>query len=81
MDLDESLAADRVLMVVLAEVRKIFGDCEVSADENFFALGGSSLDAVELAACLESEYGLKIGIAELFAAETLAEIAAVTQRC
>jgi acyl carrier protein len=81
MDKQRSLDTQVVLMAVLTEVRAIFGDSQIRADDNFFALGGTSLDGVQLVMSLESEHGLQVDLADVFAAETLAQVAEATRQC
>ncbi|MFE2376163.1 amino acid adenylation domain-containing protein [Streptomyces sp. NPDC059398] len=49
----------------------------VGKDDNFFALGGDSLVALQLAAELLAEYGPTLSAQTVFSAGTLAELAAV----
>jgi len=44
-------------------------------DEDFFALGGSSLTAIELLAQVERTFGVDMGIAELYASPTVRGVA------
>lgn len=48
----------------------------VSATENFFDAGGSSLSAVRLASQVSEATGVELGIADVFAAPTVRELAA-----
>ncbi|HEY9313894.1 MAG TPA: non-ribosomal peptide synthase/polyketide synthase [Williamsia sp.] len=60
----------------LAEVfAEVLGVDEVSIDESFFDLGGNSLSATKVVSRAGAALGGKIGVRELFAAPTVAELA------
>jgi amino acid adenylation domain-containing protein len=61
---------------IAAIFRDVLGVGEVGREDDFFALGGHSLKATELASRLNREHGVEIGLRELFAAPTVAGIAA-----
>ncbi|MFC9996215.1 non-ribosomal peptide synthase/polyketide synthase [Nocardia sp. NPDC127526] len=67
--------------VVERAVARIFGEvlqCDgIGLDDDFFALGGNSLIATQVAARLGAELGCRLGVRELFAATTVAELAAL----
>jgi thioesterase domain-containing protein/acyl carrier protein len=48
---------------------------KISVTDNFFALGGHSLSAVRLMASIETEFGIRLPIAELFTSTTIAKLA------
>ncbi len=50
--------------------RHVLGHKEVSADDDFFALGGDSLKATGLSAHLESRAGIAVTVADIFASPT-----------
>jgi hypothetical protein len=79
MDSDDRAAADDSLAAVLKETRNILGDAPVCAADNFFTIGGTSLDGLELASRLQAEHGLEVDLADVFAAGSLAEVAAATR--
>lgn len=53
----------------------LFGNPVLSADDDFFELGGNSLIAIELAAMVRSRLGLDLDIAVLFDAPTVRSLA------
>ncbi len=53
----------------------ILGVRTVSADDNFFALGGHSLMAARLIGRIEKEFGIKLGLNALFQAPTPSRLA------
>ena len=61
----------------LAEIwSELLGVERVGRNDNFFALGGHSILAVQVVARLRQRLGLEIGLQALFAAKTLAMLAA-----
>lgn len=56
------------------------GGTGVGLDDDFAALGGDSLTAVELAGRIEETFGVRPSLADLTAAGTVAELAAVIDR-
>ncbi|MGI5523378.1 amino acid adenylation domain-containing protein [Micromonospora sp. CA-259024] len=80
--IDESpVAASAGLTPAQAEVATLWGALlgvgEVRPDDDFLALGGSSLDAVRLIGALRQRHGLKLTLSELYAAPTLGAVAAL----
>ncbi|MFH8500511.1 amino acid adenylation domain-containing protein, partial [Streptomyces coeruleorubidus] len=63
---------EHVLCALFAE---ILGLPDVTIDDNFFALGGHSLLATRLASRVRSELGVELGMAELYAAQTVEALA------
>jgi acyl carrier protein len=61
--------------VVLAEVAGLFPDVEVSMTDSLADLGGDSLTAIQLSERLASRYGREIDPSDVFAAESLRDIA------
>jgi acyl carrier protein len=53
---------------------------QVGLDQDLFALGADSLRAVELLARVHEEWAVEIGVEELFAAPTVAALAAAVER-
>ncbi|WP_055543459.1 non-ribosomal peptide synthetase [Streptomyces kanamyceticus] len=72
-----STPREHALCALFAE---ILGLPEVTVDDNFFALGGHSLLATRLVGRVRSALGVELGIAQLFAAQTVAELAAELAR-
>ena len=66
---------DRVLGAICQICEQMFGEPALTGAENFFELGGTSLDAVELTAMLKENYGFVIEYSDVFEAETLAQLA------
>jgi acyl carrier protein len=58
-----SLAPERAAVEWLREALE---DNSITADENFLALGGHSMMAIELKTWLEEHYGIDVGLAALF---------------
>ncbi|KOG44782.1 hypothetical protein ADK38_46210 [Streptomyces varsoviensis] len=58
----KDMTPDQVLDHVLRAAAEIFGH-EAARTDNFFALGGDSVDAVELANALERRLGTLIDVA------------------
>lgn len=54
---------------------ELFATEDISASDNFFMLGGTSLTAVELTVHLHASYGLELPIEAVFTEETLADLA------
>ncbi|MEC3919456.1 non-ribosomal peptide synthase/polyketide synthase [Nocardia sp. CDC160] len=67
-------AAQRLVAAVFAEVLRVE---RVGLDDDFFALGGSSLDAAGVTARLGAELGARVPVRVLFEASTVEGLAAV----
>jgi len=52
----------------------ILGRDDVGLDDNFFALGGSSLDAMRLLVRLTVDHGVSLSASDIFMAPTVAEL-------
>ena len=63
-----------VLEQLLSAAREVFGH-DVRAEDNFFALGGDSLTAVELAANLERRLDRLVDFTVIVTADTLSAAA------
>jgi amino acid adenylation domain-containing protein len=70
---------DATEQCIAAIWRDVLGVMPGSAEDNFFDLGGHSLRAVRMLARLESAFGFRIGIAALFRAPTIRELAALVR--
>ena len=57
--------------------QQVLGTDSVSADQNFFDLGGESSLAVQMFARIEETFGVKLPLATLYEAPTVAELAAI----
>ncbi|WP_209886818.1 non-ribosomal peptide synthase/polyketide synthase [Nocardia goodfellowii] len=84
-------APDRVAAVYRAPVTpvehavaRVFGEVlgleRVGRDDDFFASGGNSLTATQVAARLGADLGCRLGVRELFGAGTVAELAGLIER-
>ncbi|MEU2101423.1 non-ribosomal peptide synthase/polyketide synthase [Nocardia sp. NPDC019255] len=68
---------ERAIARVFAEV---LGNKLVGRDDDFFALGGNSLVATQVAARLSADLNCPLGVRDVFAACTVAELAGVVER-
>lgn len=61
---------------LLAEIwQDILGIPQVGLDDNFFQLGGHSLRAVPLIAAISSQFGIDLGVQDVFEAPVLSDLA------
>lgn len=67
-------APEGTLASVLAAASDVFG-VQVSATDNFFTLGGDSVLALELVACIEDRVGADVNIEALFCTDDMAHFA------
>ncbi len=65
----------RALGAICQICEQMFGEPGLTGDENFFELGGTSLDAVELITILKENHGFVIEYQNVFEANSLAELA------
>lgn len=59
--------------------QEILAVSPIGIHDNFFALGGHSLQAMRLAVTIEQQFGRKVSLAALFSAPTIAEFAALLE--
>ncbi len=59
---------------------EVLGIAAVGRQDDFFALGGQSLRAVQLAGRIQTEFGVEVPLERLFAGPTLAEMGAEIER-
>src|SRR5690606_37265492 len=71
---DPAGAMERLVAATYAELTGVRAD-QVGADSDFFALGGNSLLATKLAARLSAALGVRVPVAEVFDAPTVAALA------
>jgi acyl carrier protein len=65
-------SAQQAVLLVCAD---IFAAADISAEDNVFMLGGTSLNVVEFAEALLDEYGMEVPLDAIFASSSLTEIA------
>ena len=65
---------------VLALVRELLENNQVTADENFFLAGGHSLLAMQLLIRIEDAFGVKLAVHQLFEAPTVGDLAILIGR-
>ncbi|MGW4329303.1 amino acid adenylation domain-containing protein [Nocardia sp. NPDC004573] len=70
-------AVERAVARVFGEV---LGNEQVGRNDDFFALGGNSLVATQVAARLSADLNCPLGVRDVFAACTVAELAGVVER-
>lgn len=63
------------LSVTLSAYRQVLGNPEVSPDDDFFELGGDSMQAIDAVSIIETEVGMEIPAAWFFTYPTAAELA------
>jgi len=66
---------ERALGAILHLLAELLGK-NLPPSGNFFELGGSSLDAVDLVAMLRGEYQLDVSLEDVFSAASLEQLAA-----
>jgi aryl carrier-like protein len=59
---------------------EVLGVAQVGIHENFFAVGGHSLTVMQLIARIRREIGVALPLRQIFAAPTIAELAAIVDR-
>ncbi|WP_433198875.1 non-ribosomal peptide synthase/polyketide synthase [Nocardia sp. CA-107356] len=73
-------AATPVQAVVARVFGEVLGHDRVGRDDDFFALGGNSLVATQVAARLGADLGCRLGVRELFTATTVSALAELIER-
>ena len=71
---------DRTEAVVVSVWEAVLGVTGIGADDDFFALGGHSLAAAQIAARLQDAFGISLPATAVFESPTVAELAAVVAR-
>ncbi|MBZ6093491.1 amino acid adenylation domain-containing protein [Streptomyces olivaceus] len=73
---DAPSCADEVEEQMAAVFRRILGVDQLAVTDSFFALGGHSLLVFRLIAACTEEFGTELGVAEIFTAPTVRDLAA-----
>ena len=68
---DRGQALDAICQIC----EEMFGELSLTGQENFFELGGTSLDAVEMITMLKEDHGFVIDYQDVFEAKSLADLA------
>lgn len=63
------------LTVTLSAYRQVLGNPEISPDDDFFELGGDSMQAIDAVSIIETEVGVEIPAAWFFTYPTAGELA------
>lgn len=63
------------LSVTLSAYRQVLGNPEVSPDDDFFELGGDSMQAIDAVSIIETAVGVEIPAAWFFTYPTASELA------
>ncbi len=64
-----------ILTAITAICAELLQNDDISGKDNFFMLGGTSLNVIELADQLMEKYGLEVSLDSIFSADTLADLA------
>ncbi|WP_249357923.1 non-ribosomal peptide synthase/polyketide synthase [Nocardia cyriacigeorgica] len=75
-----SAPATAVEQAVAGVFTELLGQQRIGRDDDFFALGGNSLIATQVAARLGADLGCRLGVRELFAASTVAGLAELIEQ-
>jgi acyl carrier protein len=65
----------RLLEAICQICEEMFGESGLTGEENFFELGGTSLDAVEMITMLKEDHGFVVEYLAVFEARSLTELA------
>ncbi|MGW4369365.1 phosphopantetheine-binding protein [Nocardia takedensis] len=77
-DDDNASDSDITSLAALAAAwTHVLGVPQVRASDDFFALGGHSVTAVRLIDLIETEFGVALGLADIFESPRLRELAAL----
>jgi acyl carrier protein len=66
---------EEILTAVTAVCRELFAAEKISAADNFFMLGGNSMNAIEMTEELLARYELELPLDAVFTCDTLEELA------
>jgi phthiocerol/phenolphthiocerol synthesis type-I polyketide synthase E len=75
-----SMDGDETVKQLTVIWQQLLGVEPITADQNYFELGGDSILAVQLFAQIEREFHLKLPVATLFEAPTIAALAGLIRR-
>jgi acyl carrier protein len=70
-----SVGSTSVLDAVLAAYRRILDDPNVMPDDDFFDIGGDSMQALDVMAAIEEELDIHIDVATFFTCPTARDLA------
>lgn len=71
----KSMPTSKLQMEILEVFKMILKHEEIGVDDNYFLCGGNSLNAMEVIAELESRFGQRLRIADLYACRTARRVA------
>jgi acyl carrier protein len=78
-NLSRSVVPESMLAIVLDAYRQGLENPEVNPTDDFFEVGGDSVQALNVLAILEEKIGVNVNIGVFFACPTAAELATAIQ--
>ncbi|MFH8350193.1 beta-ketoacyl synthase N-terminal-like domain-containing protein [Streptomyces sp. NPDC018045] len=69
-----------VLQICISLVQEVLGYDDVTAEDSFLALGGSSLAALQIQSALQQRYAVELSMADILAADCLSDLAELIQK-
>jgi len=76
----EPLGDASVVDICVALVKEVLGYDDVTAEDSFLALGGSSLAALQIQSNLQQNYGMELSMADILAADSFLDLADLIQK-